>query len=86
MQIYPIIHISLLEPTENLAAEEDLNIQEYGNKYKVKEILDYMKINSQSSYLIEWKGYDKSENIWEPMKNLNCQQKIEKFHRRRGHN
>jgi len=26
MQIYPIIHISLLEPTENLAAEEDLNI------------------------------------------------------------
>ena len=83
MQIYPIIHISLLELTENLAAEQDL---EYKNKYKVKEILDYMKINSQSNYLIKWKEYNESENTWEPMKNLNCQQKIEEFHRRRGHN
>ena len=83
MQIYPIIHISLLKPTENLAVEQDL---EYENKYEVEEILDYMKINSQPSYLIKWKGYDESENTWEPMKNLNCQQKIEEFHRRRGHN
>ena len=39
-------------------------------EYEVKEILDIRKFSGQVKYLIKWKGYNTSENTWEPVKNL----------------
>lgn len=35
----------------------------------------------QVEYLIKFKGYDDSENSWEPVENLNCSRMIKKYER-----
>ena len=40
------------------------------NKYKVEAILAHRKRGRQIQYLIKWKGYDPSNNTWEPETNL----------------
>lgn len=35
--------------------------------------------NFQPQYLIKYKGYDDSENTWEPIENLNCKRLIKRF-------
>ena len=43
-----------------------------GNEeYKVEAILTHRTYkNRQTRYLVKWKGYDSSENTWEPESNL----------------
>jgi Chromo (CHRromatin Organisation MOdifier) domain len=81
MNIHPVFHISLLEPTRNPATEEETEIAEHGQEYEVEMIKDYTHIDGQFYYLVKWKGYDESENTWEPIKHLTqCSQKIRGFH------
>jgi hypothetical protein len=81
MLIHPIFHVSLLEPTENPAAEEQSNLVEKGSEYEVEEVLDYTRIDGQPHYLVKWKGFDQSENTWEPIKHLTqCQATIQRYH------
>ena len=40
------------------------------NEYKVEAILAHRKRGRQIQYLIKWKGYDLSNNTWEPETNL----------------
>jgi hypothetical protein len=85
MRIYPIFHISLLEPApENAKLETDLEIEPDDNQeYEVEEILDQRKIRNQQQYLVKWKGYSQEENTWEPLRHLsNCPEKIAQFHQR----
>jgi hypothetical protein len=44
-----------------------------GNKeFEVEAILTHrLYKNHETRYLIKWKGYDTSENTWEPESNLN---------------
>jgi hypothetical protein len=71
-KLYPVFHISLLEPApEN--AENATNVQiesESEDEYEVEEILDRQRISRKPHYLVKWKGYDTSENTWEPIENL----------------
>lgn len=32
-------------------------------------------------YLVKWEGYDDSENTWEPVDHLNCNELLEEFER-----
>lgn len=49
--------------------------------YEVETILDKRIINGKPQYLIKYKGYDDSENSWEPPSNLNCPKKLREFER-----
>ena len=40
------------------------------NEYEVEAILAHRKRGRQMQYLIKWKGYDPSNNTWEPETNL----------------
>ena len=42
-------------------------------EYEVEDILEKQMISEKAHYLVKWRGYDTSENTWEPWENLkNC--------------
>ena len=78
-----MFHVSLLEQApKDATPAEDIEIEDETREYEVEQILDMQRINNQPFYLIKWKGYDTSENTWEPIENLtNCQLLIQTYHR-----
>ena len=48
-------------------------------EYEVEAILDFKKTSKGDYYLIKWKGYEESENSWQPETNLDCDELIEQF-------
>lgn len=49
------------------------------NEYNVHAIVGHKKQNWKQMYLIQWEGYDSSENTWESEKNLKCPQLLKKY-------
>lgn len=81
MRIHPVFHISLLEPAPKNAKLETQEETQKDGEYEVEEILD-SRLDKPTGlrYLIKWKGYDDSENSWEPESNLaNCQKLIKEY-------
>ena len=84
-RLHPVFHISLLEPAKGntpLATNAELQPENELDVYEVEEILDQRLAGKQEQYLIKWKGYEHTENTWEPAKNLSCQELLEEFRRR----
>jgi hypothetical protein len=81
-KLHPVFHISLLEPapknakiTENMEIDDDTK-----QEYEVEKILNHKRVSGKPYYLVKWKGYDTSENTWEPIKNLTgCHQLIQQY-------
>ena len=49
-------------------------------EYSVEKILDKrFDPNDKVEYLIKWKGYDDSDNTWEPIENIFCDDLLEDF-------
>ena len=62
-------------PNNYLMKQED--------QYEVEKILEHKNISRQKHYLVKWKGYSDSENIWELKMNLDeCSEAIEKYHQK----
>ena len=82
-KIYLVFNVALLHP-----ASPDTLLQsifwyepQEKNKFEVERILD----ENTSQYLIKWKDYDNSENIWEQKKDLaNCKERIRQYKQRKG--
>jgi len=87
-RIFPVFHISLLEPAyenefkgRNIPTPKPIILN--GEKeYKVESILDSKKFYNKIKYLIHWKGYDDSENSWEPFENLHCNKFLAEFYKK----
>ena len=77
-----MFHVSLLEPApRNAKVQTKIDIVT-SNEYEVEEILDSRLVEGLRQYLIKWKGYDDSENTWEPKTNLkNCWALLKRYHR-----
>ena len=72
------IEILNSESDENILENDD--DQNNGEEYSVEKIVDKRcDLNGKVQYLIKWKGYDHSENSWEPNENLYCDDLIEEF-------
>ena len=80
-RIHPVFHISLLEAAPRDATlAQNIELADETEEYEVKRVLDMQMINNQPFYLIKWKGYDTSENTWEPIGNLtNCQLLLQNY-------
>ena len=82
MKIYPVFHISLLEPAPanvpTLTQVPDNYLMEQEERYEVRKILDDSTNfdDGQQRFLVKWKGYPDSENTWEPRTNLDGCEKI----------
>ena len=81
---HSVFHISLLKPASDnmpvLKQVSDNYLMEQESQYKVEKILKHKNINKKKYYLVKWKDYLNSENIWKSEENLNrCSETIEKY-------
>jgi len=54
-----------------------------GQTYEVQAVLDHKGHGSKRKYLVHWKGYDQSENTWEPVDNFQDISVINDYWKRR---
>jgi hypothetical protein len=84
--IHPVFHTLLLTPyIETMEHSENYsrpppNMIEGEEQYKVKAIRSHQRNRHKLQYLIKWKGYPESDNMWEPVDNVQALLLIRKYH------
>jgi hypothetical protein len=78
MRVYPVFHISLLEPTLNPENAKD-EATDIDDEFEVEKILNRRTVKGQIQYFVRWKGYSPENDSWEPVRHLNCPDKIREF-------
>jgi len=83
MRIHSVFHAFMLQccnqsiPLQIIETSVELN-----EKYQVENILKQRMISGKTHYLVKWKGYNTSENMWELKENLlNCVRTLQQFER-----
>ncbi len=75
LKIHPVFHVSLLKPYHRNGSYQPpplpLSVDETGPLYEVEAVLRYRP--RKKRYLIQWKGFGKEHNTWEPAHMLNAE-------------
>ena len=73
-----IVHTALLKSaSDKVKLMKIMNIKKYKNQnYVIKKILEKKQINDTNHYLVKWKNYDNSENIWKSIEHLEKTQQM----------
>jgi hypothetical protein len=95
LKIHPVFHVSLLKAYQQGGRVQPPPVPELIEdelEYEVESVLAHRDVRVrrkrnrartpvlQRQYLIKWKGYDESNNTWEPDRNCsNCQDKIDDY-------
>ena len=87
LKIHPVFHASKFIPYHNDLIS-DRNPPKPGpiqvdgqDEFEVEAILDSRVHRGRVQYLVKWKGYDNSENSWEPVRNvINAKGLVDMFH------
>ncbi|EDV35063.1 uncharacterized protein Dana_GF22550 [Drosophila ananassae] len=64
---------------EDDSAVDDSDAESGGEEYEVEAIIGHKTVRGVSHFLVRWKGYDESEDTWEPEADLNCNNLITQF-------
>jgi len=85
MRIHPRFHISLLEPASKNARPGPVEIdpETQDPLYEIDRLVGFKKEQQSGAnkafYLVHWKGYQNSEDTWEPEENL-PRESIRRYH------
>lgn len=89
MRIFPVFHVSLLEPVTNSTSPGPREAQppkveiDGSDEWEVEEVIASKKSRNQLQYLVHWKGFGIQDRTWEPVANLqHCRELVEAFHKR----
>jgi hypothetical protein len=75
-------HISNRIPERVLPPPPPVEIQDH-TEYEVDAILTHRVRRGKVLYLVKWKGYDDTENTWEPVESLeNTKELLKEYHNR----
>jgi hypothetical protein len=84
MDVHPVFHISLLEPTrgdllpgQHLPLPEPI-VVDSESEYEVEEVVDSRVFQQQLQYLIKWCGWDNL--TWEQVTKVNKLKAIDDIH------
>eukprot|EP00298_Acanthocystis_sp_HF-20_P029704 c8613_g1_i1.p1 GENE.c8613_g1_i1~~c8613_g1_i1.p1 ORF type:complete len:248 (-),score=66.73 c8613_g1_i1:71-814(-) len=73
----PASHSQYLKTMSLNKEDEEFLGEEEGNEFEVEDIVRHRKDGKQILYFVKWKGFESSENTWEPESNLiNCIEKL----------
>src|SRR5712675_414081 len=89
--IHDVFHVSLLTPYHETTAygpnfiRPPPDLIDGEEEYKVEAVLNHRMFGRrrQVQYLIKWKGYPHSDNMWEPSENIHAEDLIKAYHKRR---
>lgn len=78
------------ELNENILKREEEKLKamnqakKANNEYEVEAIINKRTIKGKTKYLIRWKGFEESDDTWEPEETLNCPDLIRAFNKKKG--
>ena len=73
VNIHPVFHVSQLKPYVSssspvtVTSPPPLYADKRGGVYEVEAIIAKKRVGKSWQYLVKWKGYDETENTWEPL-------------------
>ena len=66
-----VIHTSLLKPFKSRDDDEmQIDDEEEDLFFEVENIIDSKHFGQIIKYRVNWKGYDKTDDTWEPFENI----------------
>jgi hypothetical protein len=89
-KVHPVFHVSVLQKhtADSIKGQHHKPLDpieiEGQEDWEVKYILDCRKKGKGVEYLVNWKGFGKEAESWEPARNLNnnCRELIKEFNKR----
>ncbi len=81
MQIHSVFHVFMLQCCNQFIPLQTIKTPvEPDEEYQVENILKQWMISGKTHYLVKWKEYNTSENMWELKENLlNCVRTLQQF-------
>ena len=84
IRMHDVVHTSLLKPFRSRAEnemDEDTDDEQKDLFFDVEKIVDSKRFGNTIKYRVRWKGYDETDDTWEPFENVeNVIHLVKDFH------